>query len=139
MKTLALSMIVRNAAAELRECLESARGVVEEMVVADTGSTDETIAVAEQCSARVISLPWTNDFAEARNRALDEVKSDWVLVLDADERLDATTAGQIRRLIECGDIGGYLVTIRNYVRSLDERVWDTGAKPNDSLLPSSAK
>ena len=138
MKTLALSMIVRNAAAELRECLESARGVVEEMVLADTGSADQTIEVAEQCGARVVSIPWTNDFAEARNRALAEVKSDWVLVLDADERLDAGAAPQIRRLIESSDIAGYLVTIRNYVRSLDERVWDTGAKPNDSLLPSSA-
>ena len=88
MTTLALSMIVSNAEQQLALCLESVRGVVDELVIADTGSTDNTIELAHDLGAHVISIPWENDFARARNRALAEVRSDWVLSLDADERLD---------------------------------------------------
>ncbi len=136
MSTLALSMIVRDAAAMLPVCLESARGAVDEMVIADTGSADDTINVAKQLGARVVSIPWTNNFAEARNRALLEVKSDWVLALDADELLDSSAPKQIRPLLERRTVAGFVVTIRNYVLSLEERVWDSAAKPNDWLLPA---
>ena len=70
MPRVALSMIVRNEAATLRRCLESVRGVVDEMVIADTGSTDDTPAIARDYGARVVEVPWDNDFAAARNRAL---------------------------------------------------------------------
>jgi tetratricopeptide (TPR) repeat protein len=136
MTTLGLSMIVRDAAALLPACLESARAAVDEIVMADTGSKDSTMAIARQFGARVISVPWANDFAKARNRALEEMKSDWVLVLDADEQLDAEAAEQIRSLLG-QNVSGFMVTIRNYVASLEERVWDRAAKPNDGLLPSS--
>lgn len=138
MSTLALSMIVRDAAGILPACLESARGTVDEMVIADTGSADNTRDVARRLGARVISIPWTNNFAEARNRALLEVKSDWVLTLDADEQLDTRARKQIRPLLEQQAISGFVVTIRNYVLSLEERVWDCAAKPNDSLLPAAS-
>ena len=136
MSTLALSMIVRDAAAMLAACLESVRGVVDEMVIADTGSADDTINVAKHLGARVVSIPWTNNFAEARNRALKEVKSDWVLALDGDEQLDSKTREKIRPLLAQEAVSGFIVTIRNYVLSLEERVWDCVAKPNDSLLPA---
>ncbi len=136
MTTLALSMIVRDAAAILAACLESARGAVDEMVIADTGSVDDTMGIASHFGARVVSIPWTNNFAEARNRALAHVKTDWVLALDADEQLDIRAAKQIRPLLEQRAISGFVVTIRNYVLSLEERVWDCAAKPNDSLLPA---
>jgi glycosyltransferase involved in cell wall biosynthesis len=99
MTTMALSMIVRDAAASLAACLESVRGIVDEIVVADTGSTDETMAIATQYRAQVIQVAWTDDFAAARNEGLKAVKSDWVLVLDADEQLDPSAASQIRALI----------------------------------------
>lgn len=85
--SVSLSMIVRDEAACLASCLESVRGFVEEMVVVDTGSVDGTVAIAKQAGAEVHQLPWPGDFAAARNAALQKVKGDWVLVLDADERL----------------------------------------------------
>ncbi len=88
MPTVALSMIVKNAARDLPECLASVRGGVSEIVVADTGSTDDTAAIAQKAGARVISVPWENDFSKARNFPLELVTADWVLSLDADERLD---------------------------------------------------
>ena len=128
-------MIVRDAAATLAACLESVRGIVDEIMVADTGSTDETIAIARQYHAQVIRVAWTDDFAAARNEALKAVKSDWVLVLDADERLDASAASQIRGLLGEESTAAYQVTVRNYVLSLGDRIWDRAAKPNDSKFP----
>lgn len=87
MVRLSLSMIVRDEAARIEACLESVRGFVDEMVVVDTGSSDDTVAIASRCGARVHRIPWPGDFAPARNQALQWLQGDWVLVLDADERL----------------------------------------------------
>lgn len=97
---LSLSMIVRDEAARLKECLASVSGFVDEMVVVDTGSTDDTVRIAEDCGARVHRLPWPGDFAPARNHALDLVQGDWVLVLDADERLRPEAREPLLRLME---------------------------------------
>jgi tetratricopeptide (TPR) repeat protein len=133
MPTLALSMIVKNAERDLAECLGSVRGIVDEIVVADTGSTDSTIEIAQQAHARVISIPWENDFSKARNLSLAEVRSDWVLALDADERLDPAAGGALPSLLGNKDVDGYQVTLRNYVPSLSKTIWDRSARPNDSL------
>lgn len=135
--TLALAMIVRDAAGDLPGCLASVQGVVDEIVIGDTGSTDSSIVIAHSMGARVVSVPWTNHFAEARNRVLDEVSSDWVLVLDADERLDSMTSAALRTHLN-DEWDGYQVTIRNYVDRLDARLWDQPAVPNDGLLPASS-
>ena len=134
--TLALSMIVRNAAADLERCLASARASVGEIVIADTGSTDGTQALARRLGARVVDVPWENDFAGARNRALAEVHSDWVLVLDADERLDAAAQAALPALIATSSVAGYQVTIRNYTLRASDRIWDRAAVANDSRLPA---
>jgi len=134
MATVALSMIVRDAEQDLARCLESARDVVDEMVVADTGSRDATIRIATECGARVIRIPWESDFARARNRALEAVTADWVLVLDADEVLDPRAGPEVRRLAKSSQTGGFQVTIRNYVTDLNERLWGLPAKANDGAL-----
>jgi len=79
---ISLCMIVRDEAALLPGCLASARAAVDEFVVVDTGSKDGT-----QALTRVVEFPWCDDFAAARNRSLELASGDWVLVLDADERL----------------------------------------------------
>jgi glycosyltransferase involved in cell wall biosynthesis len=132
----ALSMIVRDAEQDLRRCLESARDVVDEIVIADTGSTDRTLAIAAEYNARVIQIAWEDDFALARNQSLAAVTADWVLMLDADEELDPAAGESIASLILRSSVSGYMVTIRNYVTGLHERIWDRPAKPNESPLES---
>lgn len=127
-------MIVRNSSDTLKACLESVRGVVSEIVIADTGSTDTTKQIAQESGGRIIDIPWANDFAAARNLSLAEVKADWVLVLDADEMLDSRAAAAIPPLLASQGVAGYQVTIRNYVLSLGDRIWDRPAKPNDGAL-----
>jgi Flp pilus assembly protein TadD len=124
-------MIVRNAEKDIRACLNSVRGIVDEVHIADTGSTDSTIHIANEMGARVVSIPWENDFAKARNSALHEVHTDWVLFLDSDEQLDPSASSSLPRLMDQKQIMGYLTSIRNYVLSMQDRVWDRPAIPND--------
>jgi tetratricopeptide (TPR) repeat protein len=76
---------------------------VDEFVVLDTGSTDKTVVCAEELGAKVYKYEWNNDFSAARNEALRYVTSDWVLVLDADEKLTPGIKSQIRQTIEMED------------------------------------
>lgn len=125
-------MIVKNAARDLPECLASAGAAVAQVVVADTGSTDATREVAAAAGATVIQIPWENDFARARNLALAAMRTDWVLVLDADERLDPGAISQLSAHMAADQVTGYQVTIRNYLPSLTCKIWDRAAKANDS-------
>jgi tetratricopeptide (TPR) repeat protein len=101
---LSLSMIVRDEAAQIEDCLRSVQGFVDEMVVVDTGSIDNTIALAMGMGARVEQIPWPGDFAPARNQALEFLRGDWVLVLDADERLRPEAVAPLRALMAQPDV-----------------------------------
>ena len=123
MPTLSVIMIVKNEAASIGACLESVRVFADEMVVADTGSTDETVAIAESQGARVIHIPWNDDFAAARNRSMAAATGDWLLHMDADEVLDAEGAARLREVVAqdgCGADAIELV-IANYCD--DPRAW----------------
>ncbi|PSB11287.1 glycosyltransferase [filamentous cyanobacterium CCP1] len=84
---LSLCMIVKNEANSLPQCLESVKDVVDEIIVLDTGSSDETVSIAQSFDAQVQHFAWNNDFSAARNESLKYATGDWILVLDADERL----------------------------------------------------
>ena len=84
---ISLITICRDEAENLDRCLESVRGVADELCVLDTGSTDDTIAVARRHGATVGEVPWGDDFAAARNTSLELATGDWALILDADEEL----------------------------------------------------
>jgi glycosyltransferase involved in cell wall biosynthesis len=83
--TVALVMIARNEAARIVAALASARNHVDELVVMDTGSTDATVTLARAAGARVGRFTWCDDFAAARNAALEFADADWNVVVDADE------------------------------------------------------
>ena len=135
MPTVGLSMIVKNEAHTLRHCLQSVSGVVSQIVVADTGSTDDTADIAREFGATVISVPWENHFGNARNAALQLMQTDWVLVLDADEELDGEAKAHLPDLLRPWNIGGYLVPIRNYIPTVTGRGWDRIAEQNRSGHP----
>lgn len=96
---LSLCMIVKNEADSLGDCLKSVQDWVGEIVVLDTGSTDRTVAIAEEFGAKVGYFPWNQDFAAARNEALKLVTKEWVLVLDADEQLNPAAKAEIEAAI----------------------------------------
>ncbi len=84
---ISLCMIVRNEERFLPDALASVAGLVDEICIADTGSTDGTVAIAESFGAKLTSFAWCDDFASARNAALALAGGAWIFVLDADERL----------------------------------------------------
>jgi glycosyltransferase involved in cell wall biosynthesis len=129
--TLGLTMIVKNGAETLRACLESARDVASEMIVADTGSTDNSREIAQECGATVISIPWEKDFAKARNAALALATTDWVLSLDADEELDWEAEKFLPKLLGKAQAGGFIIPIRNYLPVRHGNVNGNRAQAND--------
>jgi Flp pilus assembly protein TadD len=124
-------MIVKNAADTIRPCLESAHHMVSQIVIADTGCTDNTCDIAREFGATIISFPWEDDFAKARNAALARMTTDWVLVLDADEELDRDAERNLPALLTAESVVGYVVPIRNYMLSRFNRGWDRVGVPND--------
>lgn len=84
---LSACLIVKNEEKFLEGCLLSLDGLVDEIVVVDTGSTDRTREIAAAHDARLHDFPWRDDFAAARNHALDLARGEWILYIDADERL----------------------------------------------------
>lgn len=108
---LSLCMIVRNEAEFLDGCLKSVEGAVDEIVVVDTGSDDATPAIASSHGARVVPFAWCDDFSAARNESLRHASGDWVLVLDADERLAPGSVPVLRALLDDASCGAYTLLI----------------------------
>ena len=93
-------MIAKNEARCLARCLQSVRALAGEIIVADTGSTDDTVKIAKEHGANVSHFAWINDFAAARNFALAQAAGDWILVLDADEWASEGLAQEIKSFIQ---------------------------------------
>jgi tetratricopeptide (TPR) repeat protein len=108
-------MIVKNEEEHLPRCLRSVQGVVDEVIVVDTGSTDRTVAIAEGFGAKVYHFPWTGDFSAARNVSLEKATGDWIIFLDADEELVEGDGPKLRELIASEGADGYYLTEINFV------------------------
>ena len=96
---LSVCMIVRDEALMLADCLASIKGVFHQLVVVDTGSTDDTVAIAKSFGAQVHHFEWVDDFAAARNESIRHATGDWILWLDADERLRSDSVEPLRKLL----------------------------------------
>lgn len=114
MSTLPLSvcLIARDEAPNLPGLIESVRGLAQEIVVVDTGSTDGTPELAVALGARVLHTPWRDDFSAARNVALEAAQAEWILTLDADQQLDAAARPALAAAVRRRDCLAQLVTIR---------------------------
>ena len=112
---ISLCMIAKDEEMFLEDCLRSVQGLVDEIVLVDTGSTDRTVEIARRYGAKVVHYAWRDDFSDARNVSLQHAAGEWVLWLDADERLDKGSAEVIRNAIRDPQFAGYLVEIHNEV------------------------
>ena len=124
-------VITKNEAENLPRWLASMRTFADEMIVVDTGSTDATVEIARAGGARVCHFDWINDFAAAKNFALDQAKGDWVVFTDADEYFTEESAPRVRPLIE---EYGKKETFDGFIVHLVNIDMDTGA-----LLGTSAE
>ena len=122
MSTLSLCMIVKNEEQFIEQCLQSVKGLVDEIVIVDTGSTDKTKEIASRFTRRIYDFVWCDDFSAARNVSLNHATGDWILVLDADERVAIQDHSMIKHLISSVsvDTRGFLLTQRNYFKTRED-------------------
>ena len=128
--TLSLCLIAKNESAMIRECLSSVASVVDQVIVVDTGSSDDTVAIAQSMGAEVHFFEWCDDFSAARNEALKHVRSDWVLVLDCDERLTSWAPEAIRAAIKTPKADAFVMPLRDSC--------DLAAHPDDVVRGGAA-
>ncbi|SDF43597.1 glycosyltransferase family 2 protein [Sporomusa acidovorans] len=109
--SLTVCLIVKNEEHCLGDCLDSIKDWADQIVVVDTGSTDNTLEVARQYHVQIEYFTWENDFAKARNYSLQFAVGDWILILDADERIEGSLATLPDLVTK--DYEGYYVTIKS--------------------------
>lgn len=114
------ALIVKNEEKFLGNCLASLAGIVDEIVVVDTGSTDRTIEIAEEFGAQIHHTEWTDDFSAARNVSLEAATQPWILIIDADEELTPASVTMLREAVMRPQFGGYTVEIVNQVNGEEE-------------------
>ena len=121
---LSLCMIVKDEAEFLDICLASVEGLVDEIVVVDTGSKDSTVSVARKWGARVVMHKWSDDFSVARNRALKLAHGRWILSLDCDEVLSNQDHSYLRKLLKTTKADAFRITTRNYCKNNNNEGWE---------------
>jgi hypothetical protein len=115
---LVASMIVRDEADQIGACLASLNGLVDRIEIVDTGSVDDTVAIAKSHGASVTTAEWTNDFGAARNKALDRCRdARFVIHIDADERLVSRDIAVFRAALESTTARALRIPMRNVVNA----------------------
>ncbi len=111
---LSACLIVRDNASTLPACLESIRPWVDELVVVDTGSVDETPGIAESFGARIFEFPWCDDFSAARNESFRHARGSWLFWMDSDDTIPPECGRKLRELSRAParpDVLGYVMQV----------------------------
>lgn len=119
MITVSLCMIVKNEEQVLARCLDSISSEVDEIIIMDTGSSDETKSIANRYTDRIYDFKWIDDFAAARNAAFAKAKMDYILWLDADDVFEADELNNFAELKKSLSTDVDSVSM-NYILSFDE-------------------
>lgn len=120
--TISACMIVKNEEELLPECLESIRDWVDEIVIVDTGSTDKTIEIAKSYGAKIYHQKWESNFSKHRNYSIDEATSDWIFIIDADERFYNEDVEIIKKQINKSDYSIIAINVYNVSGKFEEKV-----------------
>ena len=118
---LTVCVIVKNEEPFIAQCLKSVHGFASQIIVVDTGSTDRTVEIAREFGAQIHSFNWCDDFAAARNAALEHATGDWVLMLDADEELPPAQHAKLLADMKAGDIIARRLPLVNVGRESEGR------------------
>jgi glycosyltransferase involved in cell wall biosynthesis len=128
--SVAVLILTYNEEKNISDCIASAR-FADEVVVIDSGSTDRTVAIAQSLGAKVAVRAMTDGFGPQRNYALSQTETDWVLYLDADERITPGLAAEVRKVVEGNEPFAYEILRNNY--AFGRRLKHGGFRPDYSL------
>ena len=104
MSSLAILILTKNEEDNIVDVVKNAKKCTPEVLVIDSGSTDKTVELAQAHGAKVCFRAWTDDFAAQRNFALEQTTADWVLYLDADERLNDELIHSVKAVVDEGKL-----------------------------------
>ncbi len=107
-------IIVKNEQDWIEDALKSLDWV-DEIVVVDTGSTDKTAAIAKRYKTKVVDYTAGKNFSDWRNKGLKEAKGDWILYLDADERVTPLLRAEVKEILKTGQYEAYAIPRRNFI------------------------
>jgi len=107
-------MIMRDNAKTLERCLTSVQGLVDEIIIVDTGSKDNSIEIAKSYGARILQDPWQDDFSRPRNIGIKEARCQWVLILDPDEIILREHHDAFKWLTRDKKFAAFWITTFNY-------------------------
>ncbi len=124
-------IIARDEEEYIADAIGSVSELADEVIVVDTGSADGTAEKAEECGAKVFSTLWENDFSKARNLSISKASGEWILIIDADEIIDAVSHSRIREIIETHPGGAFLFKQRTYTDDSDTFGWE----PAEEISP----
>lgn len=110
-------LIVKNEEKTIKRCLDSIKDYVDEIIIVDTGSTDNTISLSENYTEKVFSFVWTDDFSEARNFGIENASNEYILSIDGDEYLDSSSKQALEHIFknENKKYDAFLVKIVNFL------------------------
>lgn len=105
--SISLCMIVKNEAENLAACLASVGDLADEIIIVDTGSTDNTVEIARSWATQFKHFTWIDDFAAARNESIKEAQGDWIFWMDADDRLSPDNVARLKQAAASGRADAY--------------------------------
>lgn len=98
-KTISVCILAKNEEKNITDAIQSVKNFADEIIVLDTGSTDNTISICESLQCKIFSFKWNNSFSEARNKLIELSNSDWILMLDSDEKITYETSKIIKFIV----------------------------------------
>ena len=118
---ISLCMIVKDEEDMLQDCISSVKDLVDEIIIVDTGSADATVSIAKERGAQVFCYPWDGSFSNARNHSLQQAAYEWILLLDADERMVREDKDKLLEFVRSSDLDGAHFKVYNFIGRDDSR------------------
>lgn len=131
-------ILTKNEEKDIVDAIKNAQKLTDKVLIVDSGSTDKTVALAEANNAKVVYRAWDNDFAAQRNFALQHVDTDWILYLDADERMNDGLIADIAKATVSDREALYRFERRNSAFGRDFKYGVLGPDSVVRLFPSKA-
>lgn len=131
---ISLCMIAKDEEKFLGKAINSVKSIVNEIIIVDTGSKDNTKKIARKFTNKVYSFKWDDDFSAARNFAIKKATKGWILVLDADEKISKKDLKKIKKLIKNDAFTGFSLIQRTYSDKIKKLKWNSAE--NDSYKES---
>jgi len=133
--SLSVCMIMKNEEKFLARCLNSVKGVADEIVIVDTGSSDRSVDIARGFTDRIFHMAWMDDFSGPRNSSISHASGDWIFVIDPDEVFSAKDLPLLKKCMEHPVTVAYQVDTRNYTNASQLLGWEL----NDGRYPEGAR